>query len=251
MNVENRKASGWDVIGGQFWRLGRTSARPSMKDVSLYLDGVVSQSRVCVIGASTVDLIQASVNCGASVTVLDFSEVMCHDAREAITGPAEMLCMDITVQENRFAACFDAILCDRLVNRFTEAEAIAALRNIKHMLAGRGMIRCGVKIGLYEMDRRMIAAGAKAGRLHEFFDEATATIDFAAAGAILEECVVPHGSIPHNALLDWYKARGKEKRFAESDFPLLVARQDVGLRVASQLWLPDAPSTIMYELVAD
>lgn len=249
--VHNTKATAWDLIGSLFWDVGRTSAKPSMAEIELFLTDIPAGAKCCVVGASTKDLVEALVAHGAIATVLDFSERMCHDLRDAL--PAEccrVLQHDITrPAPDGLRGTQEFVLCDRLVNRFTSAEAAAGLVGMLDLLEDGAQLRTSVKLGLYPMDERMIDLGRQRGCLERFYDTTQRTIDFSAAGDVLTDALVPHGGIPTELLLDWYRGRGQEKRFDDVDIVTLVSQARMNgraLRLLSASDLPEAPSTRLY-----
>jgi hypothetical protein len=249
--AHNTKAAAWDLIGSLFWEVGRTSAKPSTAEIELFLADIPAGARCSVVGASTKDLVETLVSHGAVVTVLDFSERMCHDLAAALpAGCCRVLQHDITrpaPEELRGTQQF--VLSDRLVNRFTSAEAQAGLAGMLDLLADGGQVRTSVKLGLYPMDERMIDLGRRRGCLARFYDAAQRTIDFSAAGDVLADALLPHGRIAPELLLDWYRGRGREKRFDHADIVALVGQAGVpgrALRLRLTSDLPEAPSTRMY-----
>ena len=94
----------------------------------------------------------------------------------------------------------------------------------------------------------MIALGDERGVLSTFWDEVAQTIDFATAGDVLEDAMLPHGIIDRTILLRWYQDRGREKRFSHEDVMGLFAMPG-GRKVDSIARpLPDAPGTTMYDV---
>jgi hypothetical protein len=252
----NSKAEAWDAIGAMFWELGRTSAKPSAREIEAFLHRPPAAARgalqLAVIGASTRDLVVAAAQIGR-VTVFDFSPRMCADLRCALAAEQVLhegvFQLDITGPVMaQFQGRFDLVLSDRLINRFTESECLAALRGMDQLAAAGGQIRSSIKLGLYPMDQRMLDAARLAGQATPFFDEASSTIDYAKAGPLLEPSLVPHGSIPAEALLRWYRGRGREKRYSDDDVRRLVARALGRGRPVNAEPLPDAPSTLLYSL---
>jgi NAD(P)-dependent dehydrogenase (short-subunit alcohol dehydrogenase family) len=247
----NAKSAAWDLIGSLFWESGRTTAKPSDEEIGLFLDGVVAGARCTVVGASTKDLVEALIARGAQVTVLDFSERMCADLRAALpAGSCQVLQHDITSPAPEpLRATQDFVLNDRLVNRFGTEEARAGLEGMLDLLADGGQVRASIKLGLYPMDERMIAAGRERGTLAEFYDAQAKVIDFAAAGDVLTDALLPHGDIDPELLLQWYRGRGREKRFDHEDVVALLAEAAVGgrgLRLVSATEFGQAPATRMY-----
>ncbi len=255
---QNAKSAAWDLIGSLFWESGRTTAKPSEEEIGLFLAGVRPGARCTVVGASTKDLVEALIALGARVTVLDFSERMCADLRDALpAGSCEVLRHDITRPAPApLRATQDFVLNDRLVNRFGQDEARAGLEGMLDLLADGGQLRASIKLGLYPMDERMIAAGRERGTLEAFFDENAKVIDFAAAGDVLTDALLPHGVISPDLLLQWYRGRGREQRFDHEDVVALLGEartEGRSLRLVSATMFGQAPQTRMYtaEAVAD
>lgn len=247
----NAKSAAWDLIGSLFWESGRTSAKPSDEEIGLFLADIPAGARCTVVGASTKDLVEALIALGARVTVLDFSERMCADLRDALpAGSCEVLQHDITRPAPvRLRATQDFVLNDRLVNRFGQHEARAGVEGMLDLLADGGQLRASIKLGLYPMDERMIAAGRERGTLDSFFDAETKVIDFAAAGDVLTDALLPHGVISPELLVRWYRGRGREQRFDHDDVVALVERAAIGgrgLRLVSATEFGQAPHTRMY-----
>lgn len=247
----NPKSAAWDLVGGQFWESGRRTARPSAAEIERMARGIAAGARCVVVGASTRDLVVALLGRGAEVTVLDFAERMCADLRAALPPQACPIHQhDITSSPpGRLAGRQDYVLSDRLINRFSESEALAGLQGMAALLAVGGEVRTSVKLGLYPMDGRMIELGRRHGCLAAFYDERQRVMNFAAAGQILEEALLPHGDIPAEVLLNWYRGRGTEKRFEHEDVVELFAKSGTRpgtLRLVSSGLLPDAPATRLY-----
>jgi hypothetical protein len=252
----NPKAAAWDHIGAMFWERGRPTARPSPAEIALFLGsgGQATPLRIAVIGASTIDLIVTATAHG-SVTALDFSQGMClalasELSRRTICG-CQVRLLDITATlPNALIGQFDLVVSDRLLNRFTEAECLRALRNMISLLRTRGVLRTSVRLGLYPMDRVLMDLAEEMPGQANFFDPATGTIDYAAAGAVLEAGVQPHGEIPRGALLAWYRGRGAEKRYEDHEIRDLFERANGGVGAVTSFPLPDAEATVMYSFTA-
>lgn len=249
----NAKAHAWDAIGSMFWELGRSTAKPTDREVQAFLSDLPvrdGRTRVAIIGASTLDLIVAAA-AKAQVSVFDFSQRMCADlVRElgergvSVDGVHQL---DITAPvPSCFHGAFDVVLSDRLINRFTEDESCKALRGMETLLTPSGEIRASIKLGLYPMDERMLAAAQEALIEPAFFDRQTRTIDYAKAGEMLDSNLVPHGSIPRESLLQWYRGRGKEKRFSDSDVRQLCCEALGTSCIVFAVDMPDAPATCLY-----
>ncbi len=247
----NPKSAAWDLVGGTFWESGRRTARPSTAEIERMTRGIPEGAGCVVVGASTRDLVVALLGRGAKVTVLDFAERMCADLRAALPpGACPIHQHDITsAPPSHLAGRQDYVLSDRLINRFSETEALPGLLGMAGLLSVGGQVRTTVKLGLYPMDGRMIELGRRNGCLAAFYDERQRVVNFAAAGQILEEALLPHGDIPVEVLLNWYRGRGTEKRFEHEDVVELFANSPTRrgtLRLLSSGLLPDAPATRLY-----
>lgn len=228
-SIENRKAAAWDRVGGLFWTHGRETARPTQAEIDIFLADLPAGARIVVAGASTKDLVEAALARGLDVSVLDFSERMCADLRQALGERPDIRVADITqAMPHDLVGVHDAVLSDRLINRFTREESVSALSGMLSLLRPGGTVRASIKMGLYPMDERMIEEGRRRGTLADFYDEATRTIDFQAARDVLEACLLPHGEIDRDILLEWYRGRGRESRFDDADIRELASRARAG-----------------------
>jgi len=244
-NDVNTKSGAWDHVGSLFWTRGRVSARPSRRELGAYLDGVRAGQRVTVVGASTKELIEAARDLGAEVTVLDFSRIMC-DALASVVSEVKVRQVDITRPlPADLAGKQEWAFSDRLLNRFAPEEAEAGARGLVELVAAGGIVRTAVKLGRYSMDDRMIEAARATGSVNRFWDANTSTIDFAAAGDVLEQALVPHGDIDREVLLSWYRGRGREKRFSDREVRALLAvvAPTAAIEVTP---MADAPGASMY-----
>jgi hypothetical protein len=234
-----------------FWRLGRKTAKPSAAEIDLYLSGAGPSSRVCVVGASTKDLVEAAVSRGAQVLVLDFSQTMCdHLERELAPACLTTRCVDILQPPPAdLVGSQDLVLADRLVNRFIRRELTGFFRSTLMLLTPGGEMRTTVKIGFYPMDLELLEEGRARGTLERFYDEETRTLDFSQAPDELRARLVPHGDIPREVLLEWYHGRGQESRFEDEGILEAlgkVAWEGRRLAVLSAIPCPDSPGTRFY-----
>ncbi len=252
--TRNTKAAAWDLVGGLFWSKGRATARPTQPEISIFLSGLAPGARIAVIGASTKDLVQSALAIGLRLTVLDFSARMCADLAEEVRSDTDIRVQDITEEmPDDLAGAYDAVISDRLINRFTREEGLKALSGMLWLLKEGGVIRTSIKMGFYPMDHRMIEEGSRRGTLENFYDACTRTIDFQAAGEVLDTCLLPHGEISRAILLDWYRGRGRESRFEDADIlamAALVRAGDLVLGQAKKSAFPDAKETICYDFEA-
>ncbi|MCC4242081.1 class I SAM-dependent methyltransferase [Thalassospira povalilytica] len=251
----NHKALAWDKIGNLFWEKGRTSAKPSAYEMELFTRDIQPGDRVCVIGASTKELVCLLMDKSAQITVYDFSQGMCQSLREAVpdaTVAIETLDIVAPLDANLIGSQ-DYVLNDRLINRFTASEAESALKNMC-ALAQNGEVRASIKLGFYPMDEKMIALGKERGTLSDFFDENTSTIDFSKAGTVLNESILAHGEIDRELLLEWYRGRAAEKRFEHAEIEALadqiVLPNGNRIQVTGVYDFPDAINTNLYNFRA-
>jgi hypothetical protein len=248
----NRKASAWDLVGGMFWKLGRASARPSAREIALFLAGTEG-GRVCVVGASTKELIEAALTRENEVTVIDFSPVMCENMEKEVRSP-RLSCRTADILaplSPDLSGRFDLVAADRLLNRFVRADCPAFFANVGDLLAEGGRARISVKLGFYEMDLRLMDEGRRRGTLERFYDPSDQTIDYARARDELSAVPVEHGSIPRDVLLQWYVARGRESRFERGDLIAQVAaarERSPSLVLEAIEDFPDAGTTVLMHL---
>lgn len=237
----NPKSDAWDLIGRDYWAASYNGG-PVGQDIEAYLEGVDGTTALAIVGASTIHLIRAAVEHGALVTVLDFAERQRAALLEAARQwPGGSRCAvehyDATAPTPaKLQHRFDLVLADRLVNRFTEAEALAGVPGLLSLVAPGGRLRTTIRLGLYDRDRALLAAAQREGRTAEFFDAESMEIDYGKAGDLLDRTIPDHGNIPRATLLDFYRLRGPEKRMTESDIARYVdaARsRSIGARIVS------------------
>jgi hypothetical protein len=220
----NPKAKAWDTLGALYWGAGYNGG-PVGHDIDQYLEGVGAGTKLVIVGASTRFLIGAAIERGAEVTVLDFSQRMCDALKSVVDARScSVILHDITTPvSDALRMKYDLLLADRLINRFTEAEVVPALSNMLALLKNDGEIRTAIRLGFYARDLPIIEEGRRRGTVSQFFDPETWTINYALAGDILDMCMQPHGDIPRELLLAFYRGRGPEKRFKKEDIERYVA----------------------------
>jgi hypothetical protein len=231
-----------------FWDLGRKSAKPSSREIELYLQDLSPNEPVCIVGASSRDVVARAVATDLTVQVYDFSQRMVADLKSEL-GPHKNLSIDVhdaleepsVGEHNRFKV----VLADRLINRFSKQEAARFFNQMAKILMPEGELRLMIKIGLYEIDKALIREGLRRGTVGQFFNESTHTINFSAASDELEAAVVPHGEIPRDVLIAWYKGRGAESRFEVEDV-IQMAEGEPSLRFIRCEPAPDAPATYLF-----
>lgn len=242
--MSNPKAEAWNHIGGMFWTHGRESARPSVEELESFCEDVCPGDPVCLIGASTRELAEALLDKGARLKVLDFSERMCRDLALAVPGADIEVC-DITQSiEDSLSGKYTLVVSDRLINRFDLAEAYRGARGMYDLLAPGGHVKTSVFLGLYPMDKTMIAYAKQHGGDERFWDFSSQTIDFAAAEDALESGILPHGTIPKELLKLWYVGRGREKRFTADEVHEILMSAGFGEVTVSPF--PDAAGTELF-----
>jgi len=221
--IRNPKAAAWDRLGASYWDHGYDGG-PTHEGCGLYLDGVEAGQAVAVIGASTVRLVRASLRRDAVLTVADFSAVMLHDLAVLIGDGARYLHADVTVPDALPSTAFDAVLADRLINRFTLAELEKALTTLVASLRPQGQLRLSYRVGLYERDLPVIEEARRRGELAAVFDEEVFDVDYSGAADWLGTVLSPHGQIPMADLVEFYVRRGREHRLHEGELDNLLDR---------------------------
>lgn len=213
----------WDLMGAKFWEQGRQSARPNHTDIDEFLSGIKKGESVAIVGASTRYLIEEAVKRGLSVTVFDFSDVMLqalkNELRESCTYFKLDILLSIPVQ---YIGKFDYVISERLINRFTKNEVIRVYKNMYQLLSTSGEVRNAIKLGMYEMDKKMLKYAEENKLEASFYDADTKTIDYAKAKLILPNCLVDHGNISKDTLINWYLGRGKESRFSDNEIKEII-----------------------------
>ncbi len=247
----NDKAKAWDIIGKDFWKSGRKTAKPSNKHIRKFSEGIFSTSYVCIVGASTKNLIEHLLAKNCNVFVYDFSEKMCMDLRKEIDDKkCKIELKDITKPKLLNLNKFDYVLNDRLINRFNIEETISYLNSCNKILKKGGIVRSSIKIGLYPMDEILLKNAKSRGLEKHFFNSKTSTINYEASAPVLKECVQKHGNISKEKLINWYLNRREEKRFSITDFDNLVNSSfpDGSLKIIEKLLIDKSSDTYLYTL---
>jgi hypothetical protein len=254
--MSNPKSGAWDLIGSDYWAASYNGG-PVGADVAAFLEGVDASTAVAVVGASTVHLIRAALGRGASVTVLDFAEgqrVALQKASEQWPGGERCVVEPYDATEPTPAPLrrrFDLVLADRLVNRFTDAEALAGVPGLLSLAVPGGKLRTTIRLGLYERDRLLLTAAEAEGRAGEFFDADLMEIDYGKAGDLLDRAMPKHGDIPRETLLDFYRLRGPEKRMTEADVARYVQAAgawSIGARILAVRPLSVTTADTLFEI---
>lgn len=211
----NGKIKAWSAVGARYWS-GTYYGGPGPRDVRALLAGTAGCDRVAVVGASTVELADAAIARAEQVHVLDFSPYMLS------VLPSRAQCIttlhDITASLPEVdRARHDLVVADRLLNRFSANELELALAGLHDLLKVGGTLRTTVRFGLYARDLSLLAACREPEIDSRLFDPVTREIDYGAMSEQLAHHLPAHGDIPHRLLLEFYRARGREKRLSLSD----------------------------------
>ena len=215
--IRNHKHFAWDKMGSLFWKLGEEKIKPSPAMLAEYLKDTTPTSRICIIGASTFSLIQQAIDHGLDVTVIDFSEKMCADLEESLAPKkCRILLLDVLGKlPDELKGMFSHVLSDRLINRFSMTETKKLLKNASLLLQPAGELRTTIRMGLYDLDKKMIAYQEQHPQQQKIYDKKNNTINFDYAKEALTEIGPENGRIPKNILLEWYLNRGIETRYTE------------------------------------
>lgn len=218
----NSKADGWNAVGGDYWRLGKENSKPSHFEIERFLDRVSKSTRVAVVGASTIDVIRAAAARARSVHVFDFSTAMLHDAKLELDGAdGEILFShwDVTLPpDDQFLATFDLLISDRLLNRFSERELDLSLKHLLSIVSISGEMRMSIRLGLYDRDIALIQKAESLGKERQFYDSENKSIDFSVAVQLFPDELLGNGAINKETMIEWYIARGIEKRWEQEEF---------------------------------
>lgn len=246
ISIKNDKSFAWNIIGSQFWRKGRITARPSDKDINSFLKGIPPKSKCTIIGASTKYLIDAAIKRNLNVTVMDFSNVMLDELEKENGNVICQYILHDILEE--VPECLlhsqEYVISERLINRFSYEERTIALRNMTNLLKIDGEIRSTIRLGLYPMDLRLIKYGHMHGNLTDFYDDETKTIDFSKTKNFLRECIVSHGDIAIEILYQWYIGRKKESRLTRDD--VLKMMNDLKLDCVEESVCSEDNDTVMF-----
>lgn len=213
----NKKSLAWDTIRGTFDSCGGESFHPTDEEIKLFLDSVSPQDNIAVIGAITKKLVDSLIAKNINPVVLDFSHDMCQDLKK-VSGLQTIYLYDVMQEPpGDLVGKFDFILTHRLLNQFMREEVIRVLYNMVQLLKPQGRIRTSVKLGFYASDVDLIEQGKQKNIVQKFYDPHTKTIDFSAAGPLLDKLVQVQSDIPEDTLIRWYKLRGEISRFECQD----------------------------------
>jgi hypothetical protein len=221
MASSNPKAQAWEAVGLKYYSLGRRSGKPTHGTVRWFTGELGAGSRCLVVGGTSVAVVRAALRSGCDLLVVDFSERVCRELREWVPAAVPILNRDVLEPWPEVEGSFTHVLCDALLNRFDGPEARRFERRVASLLAPGGVLRATVKLGHYPMDLRLLEIAGGSGA--PFWDERTRTIDYSRIGDLLERGYARHGGISRRDLLGWYRHRGREKRFQESDLRELFA----------------------------
>lgn len=224
-NTTLSRSDAWDLVGSKFWEIGRESARPNKEDIDKLLVGIEPCQKLAIIGASTRFLIEEAVKRKICVTVYDFSNVMLKDLKNSIGNVCDYQNIDILKPlPYKLVGKHDFVLSERLINRFTRTEAITVYKNMNRLLCDSGELRNAIKLGLYNMDKKILKYAEDNNLSNDFYNEKTKTINYVKAASILPNCIVAHGEIPKDTLLNWYLGRGQESRYNYSDIIEIISK---------------------------
>jgi hypothetical protein len=220
--AENPKSRAWDLLGGAYWNRGYDGG-PSPVACIAYLSNISAGDPALLVGASTIRLAFAALNLGVALTIADFSRVMLTELRSIVGDQAAWLLADVTRPGALPAESFQAVLGDRLINRFTLGELRVALTNMTSALRPGGELRLSYREGLYDRDLPVIEEARRRGRLEQIFDEEAFDIDYSSAASWLAKVLPAHGEIDMSTLVAFYAARGSEHRLRRGELDTIIS----------------------------
>lgn len=215
--VSNAKSKAWDMLGLSFFEIGHIPTRTNKQLIEKFFENVQSNSTCCIAGASTLNLIEKSIKNGLKTTVLDFSPTMCKELSKHL-GKLKNLCdiklCDVTDIKLKPLNKYDYIFADQIINCFSNNELNNFLSNISKMLNPNGEFRTLIKVGLYEVDNRLVEKGKEYGSVPNFFEQQPLTIDYSKAIKELR-AIFPKKLFSKNKLFEYYSHKGLEMRFTD------------------------------------
>lgn len=220
--AENPKSRAWDLLGDAYWNRGYDGG-PSPVACIAYLSNISAGDPALLVGASTVRLAFAALNLGVALTIADFSRVMLTELRSMVGDQAAWLLTDVTRPDALPAESFQAVLGDRLINRFTLDELRVALINMTSALRPGGELRLSYREGLYDRDLPVIEEAGRRGSLKQIFDEEAFDIDYSSTASWLAEVLPAHGEIDMSTLVAFYAARGREHRLRRGELDTIIS----------------------------
>lgn len=223
------KQNSWDTYGAEYWAGAGDTSHPSALETENFLSGAGPGQRVLVLGATTTEVIQAALDCGAEAHVLDFAPRLLGLVQQRFGDKVATHHQDLTDPvDDQLLQRFDIVVGDRLVNRFHRNEMPGVLANMMSTVAIGGQLRISVRFGLYPLDSRLIEVGREMGTVTNFWDESSWTLNWSRVGEELDRCARDHGEIPRQVVIAWSRLRGVESRLREDDMPRLVAEAGGG-----------------------
>lgn len=252
--IENEKHHAWDVIGSQFWKFGDDKVKPSPAMLEEYLLQVTPSDHCCIIGASTFDLIDKALQRGLNLTVLDFSEKMCTDLEEHLgSRKCNMILLDVLEDiPLNIHRKFTHIFSDRIINRFSVKETSKFLRSVAQLLRPDGELRTTVRMGLYDLDKKMIEYQKAHPEEKLIYDADHFTINFYHAQQALKEISPAMGKIPKKIVFAWYLNRGLESRYSDGIIKQILSismqGKDEYFEITHKAPTPDTTPSIYYKL---
>jgi hypothetical protein len=236
-------------MGDKFWRLGEEKIKPNADMINWYLVGIEPGSSCCIVGASTYALVAEAIKRNIDVTVIDFSKKMCADLESALAGAkCKVIVHDILeTTPSSIRNSFSYLLSDRLINRFSIDETIEFFHNAPTLLSPSGELRTVIRMGLYELDKKLIAYQEKHNLSEKIYDEEKNIIDFTNSKQALEEISPEMGAIPRDILIDWYVKRGRESRYTESLIDNVLMKNGQ-LKLLNKQPTTDKTPSIYYQL---
>jgi hypothetical protein len=224
------KGKAWDIIGSLFLDIGHLSIQKNKSIVKKFLDGIRKHDSTCIIGASTIPLIQEIIKETPNTTVLDFSKKMCSDLLK-ILGPnrCSILLHDIiSSPTEHFHEKFNYVLADQLINCLTKKNVSKLFYKISQMLQNGGEFRTIIKFGLYKIDEILLDYINKTGgNPSKFYNEKLGFIDYSKVLSELHSINMPNIKIPNELLIDWYSYRGEEVRFKNDDINFNLINSEI------------------------
>lgn len=221
MTINFKKSESWDLLGKAFWNVGHEYIRKDASLIDLMCLGLHPNARCCVIGASAKLLLATLLERKIMPTVIDFSKRMCCDLKEEFPNHQFPIIHKNILNISEGFYQFDYVLSDQILNCMGESESYLAIENLSKLLKNGGELRIFTKLGLYDLDCKLIEYAKRQGS-ESPFDSVKNIIDYTKAKSYLKK-MCSGMELDEEILLSWYISRGQERRYSVEEVKQLLS----------------------------